>query len=261
MLSNLKGVIIHVVIILLLTVAGFYYLFYVYLPTATNHGETITVPDLEGMSLKEVEEKLGKNTLQFVVTDSTAYNPRFKPSTVMNQVPEAHVKVKENRKIYISINAKDVPLVELPDLSNKSLRNALIKLESVGLKKDSVVYKPYNSPVVIGQTYKGKSIEAGDKIPKGEKIGLIVGLTEGNNKVKVPDLIGREYKGLKKYLEGYGLILSARWVEENDMPDNVVFKQSPMPFDTLETAEINTVVAGSIIDVWISGKEPKDSIY
>lgn len=30
--------------------------FYVYLPIVTRHGETITVPDLEGMQLAQVED-------------------------------------------------------------------------------------------------------------------------------------------------------------------------------------------------------------
>ena len=257
MLAKIKGIIVHLVIMTVLIAVSFYYLFYVYLPTTTNHGESITVPNLEGMVLSEVADKLSKNSLKFVVIDSTTFNPRFEPSTVMNQVPEADVKVKENRKIYLSINASSIPLVELPDLSNKSLRNALITLETYGLKKDSVVYKPYNSPVVIGHTYKGKKIEVGDKVPRGAMIGLVVGLTDGNNEINVPDLIGRDYKGLKKYLEGYGLILSASWVQEDGMPENAVFKQSPTPADSLN---VKTVTAGSIIDVWISGEEPKDTI-
>lgn len=259
MLGQLKGIAVHIIAMLIIVVLGFYYLFYMYLPSTTNHGETLTVPNLEGLTIHEVKDKLDKTSLEFMVIDSTTYNPRYEPSVVMNQVPSMNAKVKENRKIYLTINANKIPNVPLPDLSNKSLRNALITLERHGLVKDSVVYKPYNSPVVIGQTYKGRTIEPGDSVPRGSAIGLIVGLTEGNSEIRVPDLIGKEYDGLKKYLEGFGLILSARWVKDDEMPENTVFKQSPMPSDSTDT-EIKTVSAGSIIDVWIAGEEPKDSI-
>lgn len=259
MLAHIKGIALHITIMVAIIFGGFYYLFYMYMPSTTNHGETLTVPNLEGLNIEEVAKKLETNSLEYIVIDSTTYNPRFEPSVVMNQVPEMNAKVKENRKIYLTVNAKEIPNVPLPDLSNKSLRNALITLESHGFKKDSVVYKPYNSPVVIGHTYKGKNIEIGDSLPRGSAIGLIIGLTEGNSEITVPDLIGKDYKGLKKYLDSYGLILSARWVKDEEMPENAVFKQSPMPSDSTDT-KLKTVKAGSIIDVWIAGEEPIDSI-
>ena len=259
MIAHLKGIVVHIVVMIAIVFGLFYYLFYMYLPSTTNYGETLTVPNLLELEVKDVANKLEKTSLQYIVIDSTTYNPRFEPGVVMNQVPEEGVKVKENRKIYLTINANEIPNIPLPDLSNKSLRNALITLERYGFVKDSVVYKPYNSPVVIGHTYKGKPIEVGDSLPRGSAIGLIVGLTEGNSEIRVPDLIGREYDGLKKYLEGFGLILSTRWVEDDELPQNMVFKQSPTPADSTDT-QVKTVKAGSIIDVWISGEEPKDSI-
>ena len=127
------------------------------------------------------------------------------------------------------------------------------------LKKDSVIYKPYNSPVIIGYSYKGRKISAGDSVPRGSSIGLIVGLTEGNTEIPIPDLVGRNYKGLKNYIEGFGLILSTRWVENEEFDENIVFKQNPTSSDSTDT-RIKTIKAGGIIDVWISGEEPNDSI-
>lgn len=260
MIDHIKGIAIHLIIMISIFAGGMFYLFNSYLPSVTNHGESLTVPDLEGLSLDEVAKKLEGNTLKFVVIDSSAFNPRYEPSVVMNQVPEFNAKVKENRKIYLTINASKVPSVAIPDLSNKSLRNALITLEANGLKKDSVIYKPYNSPVIIGYFYKGKKVSAGDSVPRGSSIGLVVGLTEGNTEIPIPDLVGRNYKGLKDYLEGFGLILSTRWVKDNkDFDENVVFKQNPIPSDSTDT-RVKTIKAGGIIDVWISGDEPNDSI-
>ena len=259
MLAHLKGIVVHLIIMAVCIVGGFYYLFYVYLPATTNHGETITIPNLEGMNIKEVKNKLESNSLQYQIIDSTTYNPRFEPSVVMNQVPPMNSKVKENRKVYLTVNAKEVPQQPIPDLSNKSLRNAIITLETYGFIKGEVVYKPYNSPVVMGMNYNGKEIEAGDSLPRGSAISLIIGLTDGNSEITVPDLIGREFEGLKKYLDSYGLILSTRWVEDDEMPENVVFKQSPMPSDST-SVKLKTVKAGAIIDVWVSGTAPVDTI-
>src|SRR5436190_20187116 len=74
--------------------------FYVYLPSATNHGESITVPDLTGMKLEELNTFLGEHELRFEVDDST-YSEDYPPLTVLRQFPRAGSTVKENRMIYI----------------------------------------------------------------------------------------------------------------------------------------------------------------
>ena len=259
MLNQIKGITVHITIMLCLFAGGLYYLFNSYLPATTNHGETLTIPDLEGLTIDEVTKKLETNSLQYTIIDSTTFNPRYEPSVVMNQEPPFNSKVKENRKIYLTVNAASVPLVPIPDLSNKSLRNALIILEGAGLKKDSVIYRPYSSPVIIGYLFNGKKVGVGDSVPRGTSIALIVGLTEGNTEIRIPDLIGRNHKGLKDYLDGHGLILSMRWVKDIESPLNMVYKQNPMPSDSTDN-RIRTVKAGSIIDVWISGEQPIDSI-
>lgn len=258
--GKIKGVGIHIIGMFLVLSICFYYLFYMYLPSITNHGETITVPNLIGMQVSDVEKAISKNSLLYKVVDSTAFNPNAEPSAVLNQVPRANAKVKENRKIYLTINAKNAPNVEMPNLVNKSLRDALILLESIGFKKDSIVYKPYIfENVVIGQLHNGEKIKESKLLPKGSKISLIVGMGSKGNEIAVPDLIGRSHKGLKEYLEGYGLMLSPlNWKENSDMSPGRVFKQSPMPSDS--TSSDNKMVKfGSIIDVWISGKQPVKS--
>lgn len=259
--GKLKGIGAHIIGMFIILCICFYYLFYMYLPSTTNHGETITVPDLTGMQISDVDKAISENSLQYVVVDSGTFNPSAEPLSVLNQVPRANSKVKENRKIYLTINARTAPNVEMPNLEKKSLRDALILLESLGLKKDSIVYKPYIfENVVIGQSYKGEKIKGGKLIPKGSKISLTVGMGSNNNEIPVPDLIGRNHKGLKEYLQRYGLVLSPpNWAENPDMPEGLVFKQSPAASDSNAT-KVKTMKFGAIIDVWISGEEPKNSI-
>lgn len=256
MIEHLKGIAVHMAIMGILMAGGFYYLFYVYLPVTTNHGETITVPDLDGISLDEVMSRLENTTLEYVVIDSTTYNPRYESLTVMSQVPNANTLVKENRKIYLTINARNVPLVALPKLKDRYLRDALITLESYGFVRDSIVYRPSNSPLVLQQYYQGKAVKEGDKLPRGAKIKLVVGIQEGLGEIPVPDLIGRHYKGLKDYLETQGLLLSQKWVDDDEYPENHVFWQSPAPGDSNTTTN-PMIKVGAIIDVKIAGTEPK----
>ena len=98
--GKIKGIGANIIIMLVVAFMCFYYLFYMYLPKITNHGETITVPNLLGMQLSEVEKVIGDNSLQYIVADSTAFDPNSEALSVLNQIPKADAKVKENRKIY-----------------------------------------------------------------------------------------------------------------------------------------------------------------
>ena len=62
--------------------------FYMYLPSVTNHGETITVPDVEGMKLEKLEEFLVTRNLRYEVSDSS-YSDEHPPLTVLKQYPFA----------------------------------------------------------------------------------------------------------------------------------------------------------------------------
>lgn len=94
--------------------------FYAYLPAITNHGETITVPSIEGMHINELEDFLVKRNLRYEVSDSS-YSDQYPPLTVLKQYPHAGSKVKENRKIYISVNRINPPTVPMPNLVDGSL--------------------------------------------------------------------------------------------------------------------------------------------
>src|SRR5882672_5848295 len=85
-----------------LMVIGILY-FYIYLPNSTNHGDSITVPDLAGMKFEDLEEFLKKYDLRFEVEDSV-YHEEYPPLTVLRQFPKAGATVKQNRIIYVSIN-------------------------------------------------------------------------------------------------------------------------------------------------------------
>src|SRR6188508_1766370 len=103
--------------------------FYVYLPAITNHGETITVPNIDGMKLEQLEEFLVTRNLRYEVNDSS-YTEKYPPLTVLKQYPSAGSEVKENRVIYISLNRIIPPIVPMPNLVDGSLINAEVQLKS-----------------------------------------------------------------------------------------------------------------------------------
>ncbi|NVK51375.1 MAG: PASTA domain-containing protein [Flavobacteriaceae bacterium] len=142
----------------------------------TNHNQKIQLPDLNKMSLTEVEEKLKELNLRFEVIDSTRYNPDYPKKSVIEQNPEAGDFVKENRKIYLTVNPTAYRDVVLPDLNGRTKRQAETHLLSIGFKIGTFSYVPdIGKDVVRGMKFKGKTLKPGDKLPKSSSIDLVLG--------------------------------------------------------------------------------------
>src|SRR5690606_5035633 len=112
---------------------------------------------------------------------------------VMKQYPLAGAQVKENRKIFISLNAVNPPNVRMPKLIDSSVKNAQLVLRSFGLELGEITYKPdLAANAVLEQLHKGKPIEEGAYIAKGSKIDLVVGDGKGNTEFTIPNLMGMD---------------------------------------------------------------------
>ncbi len=150
----------------------------------TNHGQKIAVPDLSKMSLLKVKDTLDKLNLRYVVQDTTSYNPKYPPLSVVEQDPELGEFVKENRKIYLTLNRNGYRDIVVPDLFGKTKRHAESELRSRGFRIGTFSYvADRGRNVVRGLTFKGKKLKAGDRIPKNSKINLIVG--DGKGQIKI----------------------------------------------------------------------------
>jgi beta-lactam-binding protein with PASTA domain len=152
------------------------YLFFHWITYTTNHGQEITVPDLGKLSVEQAEEKLEALDLDYIILDTVDFKPEFPKLTIVEQEPKAGAKVKEGRKIYIKINASKYTMVVVPDLIEKTYRQAVPTLEAVGLKEGTITYKPYlGKDMVLEVRMNGKKLKAGDKVLKSSKIDLVLG--------------------------------------------------------------------------------------
>ena len=146
---------------------------------STNHGQQIEVADLAKMTLEQAEEALDDLDLKLEVMDTTNYNPNFPYKTVIEQIPKAGKYVKENRKIYLSINRSGYPMIEVPPVVGKTMRQAEPTLKAVGFEIGKINYRRYIAKdEVLEISFEGKKINPGDKIQKTSVIDLVLG--DGN---------------------------------------------------------------------------------
>ena len=157
-------------------VAAIAYLFFHWITYTTHHGQEITVPNLAKLSAEQAEEKLAAIDLDYIILDTVDFRPDFPKLTIVEQEPKAGAKVKEGRKIYIKINASKYTMVSLPDLIEKTYRQAVPTLEAVGLMEGTISYRPYlGKDMVLEMKMNGKKLKAGDKVLKSSKIDLVLG--------------------------------------------------------------------------------------
>ncbi|HSD05922.1 PASTA domain-containing protein [Flavobacterium sp.] len=152
------------------------YLFMHWLTFTTDHGHEIAVPDLRKLTEEQVEEKLDELDLDYELLDSVDFRGDFPKYSVVEQDPMPGTKVKVGRKVYIKINSSGFSSVRIPDLIEKTYREAVPTLKALGLEAGTITYVPnLGKDMVLEMRFKGRNVKAGDRVLKASKIDLVLG--------------------------------------------------------------------------------------
>ena len=224
---------------MLLIVVGAIFGVSVFLDDYTKHDEFIEVPTFVGFHYSEVVGFISDKELSYEISDSI-FDQTKPGGIVLDQLPHSGELVKPNRKVYLTINSVVPPTILLPELRDITVRQVMSKIESYGLRVDSLIYKPAECDnCVIGVTYKGQEILTGDEIEKGSALSLIIGEGIGNEKIAIPYLYTKNFEEVKQTLNALGLNVGyyeydATIQSSEDSINAFVYKQSPN-YDTTNT--------------------------
>jgi eukaryotic-like serine/threonine-protein kinase len=167
----LKHVIAAVVITLLMIWAAM-----LFLRMYTKHGDYLIVPDLKGQHIDQVFSNTAYKDFDFVVIDSV-FSTNSPRGTILHQDPYPDSKVKQGRKIYLTIVSSIPEKTSMPDLKFLTLRQAISVLESNGLKVGRLQYiQTFDEDAVQQQFFGNQVITPGTRIDKGSVINLTVGM-------------------------------------------------------------------------------------
>lgn len=236
----------------IVAIAVFVLAAHVILNLATHHGQEIEVPDFSHMSVAQAEQVAKDAKIRIEVTDSV-FVRKMGRGLVFSQVPKAGSKVKEGRRIMLTINAVAAKKVSMPDLVGYSMRQAKAELLSKGLLLGRLIYEEdMATNNVLRQLYRGHNIDEGRKIETGSEIDLVVGLGS-DDQTYVPDLIGMKYMRAVDAVHDNSLNVARLRFDQSvktysDSLDAVVYKQEPMPSD------ISTTM-GSGVTLYLSNKQ------
>lgn len=208
--------------------------------------DTLTVPDLSGVSIAEVERVYGNKLTLLIAYE---YSDEYPAGAVISQIPAAGV----TRKLY----GRDTP----PELSLKissgrhfytvekligeNERNALLTLRNAAIPV-KVIYKHSNN-VPQGVVISTSPAE-GQRVFDGETITLTVSLGKEILTASVPNLYGLTEAQAHSVLEQKGLRVGKITYKNSDATAGTVIVQGHAPYSSvpLDTSVDLTVSLGSL---------------
>lgn len=203
-------------------------------------GTEVQVPNVVGMTEAEAIEMLEDADFNPQIAD-TSYGVSLPPGRIFLQKPEANKIVKEGRTIFLFISGGD-QIIPVPSLIGKSIRDARLSLERVGLKLGKIEEIPSTQPkdMIFDQQFTD-----GTRLKKGQTVGVTVSLGKGFGNIIIPDLIGKSLTEAKQVLADSNLVIGKiNYQVSNTLLPNTVLDQYPAPGNRLNS--------GNAVDLFIT---------
>ncbi|MDR2914704.1 MAG: PASTA domain-containing protein [Tannerella sp.] len=144
----------------------------------TNHNQAVHVPDVRGLQIEDAVPFLQQYMLRYEVVDSI-YSKDVTPGAIVELMPEVNSKVKKNRTIYITINAKTEETAPIPEIADISYRQAYALLKARGFMDVEWKYVTGEyRDLTIGVEYGGQMVNSGTRVPLTAKLILVI--SDGN---------------------------------------------------------------------------------
>lgn len=159
----------------------------------TNHGKTVTVPDLTNLTGKEAAKAARSAGVRATVEDSV-FMPKLGKGIVFRQDPRAGQVVKKGRHIRLTANAVVPKKVTMPNLVGYNIMEAKAEIIGHGLTIGRLEYvKDIATNVVLEQKVGGRNIRPGTEITSGSEVSLVLGLNARYGTTIVPQVTGSKY--------------------------------------------------------------------
>lgn len=172
---------------LLIGILGYFAMDRLVMPSYTRHSSTTLVPDVRNMQVAQAEQLLETMNLRVQTETVRRLKPNIPIDAVVDQNPAPNVPVKAGRRVYLTINSGSTPNVVVRDVSNKSYREAGLRLREDGL---NVVEKPDPVPSPHPGTVTRTDPTAGTTLQQGDTVTIYYSTGLGTKQVVVPDMVG-----------------------------------------------------------------------
>ncbi|MDD4197968.1 MAG: PASTA domain-containing protein [Paludibacter sp.] len=245
--ESLAGFIVKRILLAIVILVTLAWITLILIDQYTHHGESVTVPDLQGLYIEEAQNLLENYDLYTQVIDSVYVKDKAL-GTIVEQIPPASSSVKKNRSIYLILNKRQVKMVPFPEVNDVSFRQADALIKSLGLKVSGVVHRPSEfKDLVIDVSYNGQHIEAGTRVPEGSAVVLVVGSGVGEEISIIPNLIGKTFTDARNEAFASSFIIGAVNYDTPPVEDEdqyMIYRQTPLAGQKIPD--------GTRINIWLT---------
>ena len=219
----LKLAIKYMVAVTVVSISILIFLFEIIIPVYVGYGEEMYVPDVRGEYQLDAQDIILKSGLKIEIIE-LPFNPNNTPGKVIKTFPNPFTKVKLGRSIVLTIGGPKED-VYVPNVVNKSIRNAKIILREAGVTIDTLIYEfssDYNKNYITFQIpYEGHIVKSGSAITLGVSKGM------PPDYFIIPDLINLSLNKAKENISLSGLRLGNITYEyQPDLLFGTVIEQS-----------------------------------
>lgn len=227
-----------------------FYLLLILLNVYTLNGEEFELQSFQAFSVEEMRDKISVLELDYEITDSV-YTDSVPRGTIFTQDPQAGTFVKSGRKIYFTVNCINRQKFELPDVFNKSEREAVNHLK-MNFNVDFVKSDKYSeiSSVVTKMKVGDAEVYPGQKLIEGTTITLYFGSGRSTNRIYVPNLIGVTKGEAEFILDSINLKIG-EIITEGEISDTltaIISNQRPLSDSKLQSGDMIDIVITQFMD-------------
>ena len=217
----------------------------------TLHDNHIEVPEYINFSVNQIDSISQANNLRHVIIDSI-FDMQRRRGIVVNQDPDPLINVKAKRRIYLTINSLESRRVNFPDIYDLSLRQAISKLEKIGIEVGELEYRAdIATNKVLDFKINGIKIKKGQELYVGTVVDLVIGRGLSKQSVIIPNLVGLTRLEANIVLKSASLNIGSEIFRSlvKDSLHAIIYKQYPIG------NEADMLNIGSSIDLYFENPE------
>ena len=165
-------------------------------------GDSITVPDVSGMTEDEAQSALENAGFRNISTEFT-YHDSVPSGQVIGTTPEANAEATEDTEILMQVS-KGAERKTVPNVVGQKDADAQNAIKSAGLSVGTVTYE-YSDSVAQGIVI-SQSVDGGKKVSAGTTVDLVISNgPEPAAKVNVPPVTGTSESNARQLIQNAGL--------------------------------------------------------
>lgn len=171
---------------------------YVLMPRLVRHGDTVPVPQVEGLAFDAARQACAAVSLQLVEDDRR--HSTLPSGHVVAQTPAAGTAVKPGRTVRVTLSLGQEHVV-VPDLRGMSERQAALALENAQLVLGRVALVRSGS---VGRTVRASRPPAGAEAGVGDSVTVLVATGDAVESFLTPSLVGQDIEDVRALLDARG---------------------------------------------------------